>query len=396
MDRKNPAARRIPVCEPFLGGREWEYVKECLDTNWVSTAGGFVRRLEELATAYVGARHAVAAASGTAALHVALLVAGIEPGDEVLVPSLTFIAPANAVRYAGAWPVFIDVETAYAQMDPGRIADFIAGECRAAGGRLVHRATGRRVRGILPVDLLGHPADMDAILALAREHGLVVIEDATESLGGVYRAGGGARRCGALGHIACLSFNGNKIITCGGGGMILTDRQDWADRARYLTTQAKDDPVEFVHEHVGYNYRLTNLQSALGCAQFERLGEHVAAKRRIASAYRQALCGVPGLEVMGEAPWAESAFWMSAVRVTPERYGMDSRALLRRLATEGIETRPLWQPLHLSPAHRDAQRRTCPAAEDWYRRTLCLPCSVGLTPADQARVIAACKGGNAP
>src|SRR5262249_8783016 len=218
--------------------------------------------------------------------------------------------------------------------------------CRKQGGVLRNRSTGRRIAAILPVHILGHPVDMDPIVEAARGHRIPVIEDATESLGAEYRG----RTVGSLGDVACFSFNGNKIITTGGGGMIVTDHERWVHRARYLTTQAKDDPVEYVHTEVGYNYRLTNIQAAMGVAQMEQLDGYLAAKRRIAHEYAARLSSVQGLKPLGQAPWASSTFWMSAVLVDSETYGMDSRALMRRLEKKGIQTRPLWQPIHRSAA----------------------------------------------
>jgi len=268
----------VPLCVPEIRGNEWRYVKECLDTGWVSSVGAFVERFEKDMARQAGARHAVAAVNGTAALHVALLVAGVKPDDEVLVSTLTFIAPANAVRYAGAWPVFIDAEPDYWQMDPQRVADFLEKECRLEKGELRNRSTGRRVKAIIPVHILGHPVNIKPILELARKFSLLVIEDATESLGAKYEG----RPTGSLADMACFSFNGNKIITTGGGGMITTDNEAWARRAKYLTTQAKDDPVEYIHNEIGYNYRLTNMQAAMGCAQLEQLDDYVVKKRHIA------------------------------------------------------------------------------------------------------------------
>jgi perosamine synthetase len=302
---------------------------------------------------------------------------------------LTFIAPANAVRYVGAWPVFIDAEPRYWQMDVQKVADFLAHDCRYAHGALRNRHTGRRVSAILPVHVLGHPVDMDPLLAIAARYELQVIEDATEALGARYRGHAVGRPLGPGSHAACLSFNGNKLITTGGGGMIITDDEAFARRARYLTTQAKDDPVEYVHHEIGYNYRLTNLQAALGVAQLERLNGHVEAKRRIARGYAAALDGVPGLDKMREASWARSAFWMYTVLVHPRMAGVTSRRLLRLLADDGIQTRPLWQPLHLSAAHRGAYAVDCTIAERLHRQALSLPCSCGLSGEAQAAVVSA-------
>jgi perosamine synthetase len=373
----------IPLCVPEIRGNEWTYIKECLDTNFVSSVGPFVDRFEHDLAEYTGAKHAVATASGTAALHVSLIVAGIMPEDEVLVSTLTFIAPVNAIRYVGAWPVFVDAEPEYWQMDPQKVHDFLKDDCQRVDGELRNRHTGRRVRAIMPVHILGHPVDMDPIMALAREYNLIVIEDATESLGAKYKG----MMTGRIGHIACFSFNGNKIITTGGGGMIVTDNEAWARKSRYLTTQAKDDPLEFVHNEIGFNYRLTNLQAALGCAQLEKLNDYIAAKLRIADTYTRAFAGIPGLTTMCQANWADSIFWMYTILVDESLYGMDSRALMRKLADKGIQVRPLWQPGHLSPAHAGAYAVDCSVAERLNRDALSLPSSIGLTKNQAALVI---------
>jgi perosamine synthetase len=373
----------IPLSVPEIRGNEWAFVKECLDTGWVSSVGSFVERFEADMARATGTRFAVATVNGTAALHVALLVAGVKPDDEVLVSTLTFIAPANAIRYVGAWPVFVDADDATLQMDTALVAEFLERGCTARGGELFNRVTGRRVKAILPVHILGHPVDIDPLLGLARRFDLAVVEDATESLGATYKG----RRVGQLADIACFSFNGNKIVTTGGGGMIVTDREEWARKARYLTTQAKDDPVEFVHNEIGFNYRLTNVLAAIGVAQLELLPEYVEAKRRIAGRYAQALGNVPGLSLFSEAPWARSTFWMSMVRIDAGVFGADSRTLLKFLDEKGIQTRPLWQPLHLSSAHLRSIVLGGSVAERLNRDCLTLPCSVGLSGEDQERVV---------
>jgi perosamine synthetase len=373
----------IPLCVPEIRGNEWTYVKECLDTNFVSSVGPFVDRFEAELSAYVGTKYAVATSTGTAALHVSLLVAGIGAEDEVLVSTLTFIAPVNAIRYIGAWPVFIDAEAGTWEMDPQKVHDFLKSDCHRVDGELRNRHTGRRVRAIMPVHILGHPVDMDPIMALARQYDLLVIEDATESLGARYKG----TMTGHIGDIACFSFNGNKIITTGGGGMIVTDNEAWAHKAKYLTTQAKDDPLEFIHNEVGFNYRLTNLQAALGCAQLEQLNDYIAIKRQIADTYTKALGGIPGLTPMPQAPWAEGIFWMYTILVDPAEYGIDSREIMRKLAGTAIQARPLWQPGHLSPAHAGAHAVDCSVAERLNREALSLPSSVGLDAEDQQRVM---------
>ena len=382
-----PDAATVPLSVPEIGGNEWKYVKECLDTNWVSSAGPFVSRFEQSLANYVGAKHAVAAVNGTCAIHIALLVAGVQPDEEVLVPALTFIAPANAVRYAGAWHVFMDVEPDHWQLDPQKVADFVEQQCQWHDGKLVNKTTQRRVRAILPVHILGHPCDLDPLYEIANKYELVVVEDATESLGARYKA----RMLGSQSAIACFSFNGNKIITTGGGGMIVTANDAWAERARYLTVQAKDDPFEYVHNEVGFNYRLTNIQAALGCAQMEQIEAFVNRKREIAATYNRELQNVRGVGFMKEAPWAFSTSWLYTVRIDEQEYGSDSRTLLKQLNQNGVQSRPLWQPMHHSPAHKDSQSFKIEIADAVHRDAVSLPCSVGLTELDQERVISAIR-----
>lgn len=378
-------AGTVPLCIPFMAGNEWAYVKECLDTNFVSSVGPFVERFERALAERSGTRYAVATVNGTAALHVALRIVGVEAGDEVLVSTLTFIAPVNAIRYRSAIPVFVDAEPAYWQMDPEAVASFLRTKCQRRAGAVYNRESGRRVRAIMPVHILGHPVDMDPILALAREYGLPVVEDATESLGASYKG----RPVGSLGDVGCFSFNGNKLITTGGGGMLVTDDETLGRRARYLTTQAKDDAVEFVHGEVGYNYRLTNVAAAIGLAQMERLDDHLAAKRELAARYDAAFVELPGVATPSVAPWAVSAHWLYTLRIDAEEFGQGSRDLMAALERAGIQTRPLWQPAHLSPSQRDVPRQPCPAAEQLNRDALSLPSSVGLTAVEQDRVVRA-------
>jgi perosamine synthetase len=368
---------------PEIRGNEWRYIKEALDTNWVSSVGPFVDRFERVVAERVGVRHAVATVNGTAALHVALMVSGVQPDDEVIVSDLTFVAPVNAIRYVGGWPVFMDAEPDHWQMDPEAVSIFLKSECTRENGEVRNRVTGRRVTAILPVHILGQTVDMDPILDLAARYSLPIIEDATECLGATYHG----HPAGSMGNCGCFSFNGNKIITTGGGGMFVTDDEELARRVRYLTTQAKDDPLEMVHGAIGYNYRLTSIQAAMGCAQMELLDEYVAAKHRIAARYDAAFSELEGIEPMKSDPRVETIHWMYTVMVDEANYGMNSRALMRHLAAKGVQTRPLWQPMHLSPAHKEAQSRSCSVADGLFHHALSLPCSVGLHTGDQDRVI---------
>jgi perosamine synthetase len=379
-----PASRdEIALSIPDIGPREQELMAECMRSGWLAY-GPFVEAFEDAIATRLGARHAVALSSGTAALHLALLLSGVERDDEVLTSTLTFVAPANAIRYVNAVPAFIDAEGDYLQIDPDGLRSFLDA-CEETDRGLVNTLTGRRVSAVLPVHILGHPADLDAIRAISAEYGLPVIEDAAEGLGARLRG----RAVGALGDISCLSFNGNKIMTTAGGGVLATDDDATAARARYLATQAKDDPLEYVHGAVGFNYRMSNPHAALGCAQLERLDEFVAAKRRIAEQYAAGLGAVPGVTLPREATWAYSTYWMYTVLISPNEFGMSSRDLMHRLLDLGIQVRPLWQPLHRSPAHSGHAGQACEVADRLHAAGLSLPCSTSLTDEEQGRVIEA-------
>ena len=372
----------IPLHVPTIQGNEWKYIKECLDTNWVSSVGPYVDRFERGIADYVGTKYAVATVNGTAALHIALLVAGVQQDDEVLVSDLTFVAPVNAVRYIGAWPVFMDVDPLYWQMQPQKVVDFLEKECVWKNDALFNRTTGRQVKAIVPVHILGHPVDMDPILEAAKKYKLVIIEDATESLGAKYKG----QMTGTIGDIACFSFNGNKIITTGGGGMIVTDNKQWADRARYLTTQAKDDPLEYVHNEIGYNYRLTNVQAAMGVAQLEQLDRYISRKHEIAIHYNESFSSVSGITLMQQAPWAQSNFWLYTILIDDAVTGISSRQLLRELDKNKVQTRPLWCPMHMLPVYKDMLAYKIENVPAIYKQALSLPCSVDIKLADIDKV----------
>jgi len=332
---------------------------------------------------FIGAKNAVATVNGTAALHIALIAAGVQPEDEVLVSTLTFIAPVNAVRYVGAWPVFMDADPVCWQMDPAKVLEFVKKMCHWTSGELRNQETGRRVKAIIPVHVLGHPVDLDPILEVARKYDLVVIEDASESLGAKYKN----RMVGHLADIGCLSFNGNKIITTGGGGMILTDNDTWARKARYLTTQAKDDPVEYVHNEIGYNYRLTNVQAAIGVAQLERIEEFIEAKRSLAASYHQRLSHVTGVSLPMEAPWARSVFWLYTVLVNEVDYGTSSRKLIEYLGENAIQSRPFWMPAHRQKLYKGCEAYRIEVADRLYEQGVSLPSSVGISDEEMAKVV---------
>lgn len=379
------AAGMIPLSVPELRGNEAAYLQQCISGGWVSSVGPFVERFEREVAAYVGASHAVAMVNGTSALHLALVVSGVQPGEEVLVSNLTFIAPANAIRYAGARPVFIGSEETYWQIDPAKVREFLTTRCERRAEGVFNQATGRRIRALVAVHILGHPANLEALLAVTREFGLRLIEDCAEAIGTEYRG----RRVGTFGLLSAFSFNGNKVITCGGGGMLVTNDEALAKRARHLSTQAKSDPREYIHDAVGYNYRLTSLQAAVGVAQLEQLDGFLVRRREIAARYAAAFRDVAGLSFMREAVWAKSIYWLSTVLVNESRFGLDCRELMRRLEAAGIQTRPLWQPMHKSPAHADCESFGCEVDDHLAAQALSLPSSTSLRDADQDRVIAA-------
>jgi dTDP-4-amino-4,6-dideoxygalactose transaminase len=369
---------RIPLSEPCLDGNVRAYLDECLATNFVSSVGPFVTRFEETFAAYVGSRHAVACASGTAALHVAMRLLGIGPGDEVVVPTLTFVASANPVVYERATPLLVDAETATWNMDPALVIAEL--ERRARLGL-------RQPSAVEAVHILGHPADLAPLVEACARFGVPLIEDAAEALGARYLQGPLAgRHVGTVGRIGCFSFNGNKIITTGGGGMIVTDDEALARRAKHLTTQARLPGAEYRHDEVGYNYRLTNLAAALGVAQLERLPAFLAAKQEIAARYDRALAGRPGIAAPPRAPWARPSWWLYTATVDPAIHGRDRESLRVALGDRGIEARPIWTPLHLMPMFANAPRLGGAVAERLHAQGLSLPSSVALTAADQKRV----------
>ncbi len=375
----------IPLSVPQINGNEWKYLKQCLDTNWVSSAGPFVDKFESLIAEYIGAEFSVATNSGTSALHLALKVSGVKENDEVFVSTLSFIAPINAIRYVGAWPIFVDAEPKYWQMDPDRISDFINENCEVKSGRLYNKKTKRTISAILPVHILGHPCDMDAIMTIAKQYNLIVIEDASQSLGSTYKS----IPLGTIGDIGCFSFNGNKTVTCGGGGMLVTNNGVWADSVRHISTQARDHPIEYTHDQIGYNYRLTNLQAAVGCAQIEQIDTFLQAKRSIANKYNSSFADVDGITTMPTSSSAWHSYWLYTILIDESVFGKTSRQILSQLQSLDIQTRPLWQPIHKSKAHQTESIHECPIADRLAYQALSLPSSSSLDNKSQAQVIEA-------
>ncbi len=374
------SAGRIPLAEPTIGGNAAAYLQECLATNYVSSVGPFVERFEREFAASVGSRFAIACASGTAAIHLAFRALGVGPGDDVLVPTLTFVASANPVRYQGATPILVDAEPATLNLDPGLVVEEL--DRRARLGR-------RQLAAIEVVHLVGHPADMTPILEAADRHGVPVVEDASEALGAAYLDGALAgRQVGTIGRAGCFSFNGNKLLTTGGGGMVTTDDEALARRVRHLSTQARLPGRAYDHDEVGFNYRLTNLAAALGVAQLEELPALLGARRQIAARYDEALGSLPRVRPASRAAWANPSFWLYTARL-PGSPPAWRDTVLDRLAGEGIEARPIWTPLHLTRLYADAPRLGGATARGIFDEALSLPSSSSLTAGAQERVVAA-------
>jgi perosamine synthetase len=361
----------IPLSEPVISGNEWKYIKECLDTGWVSSVGNYVSKFEETITSYVGVKYAVATVNGTSALHVSLIACGVEPDDEIIVPTLTFVATVNVVKYCRAHPVFMDCRVDTLCIDIQKIIDFIQNECeQLKDGYTYNKKTKRRIKAVIPVHIFGHPVDMHGLMSICNIYNINIIEDATESLGSEYKG----EKTGSFGKSGCFSFNGNKIVTTGGGGMVVTNNKSYAEKIRHLTTQARSDSLEYDHDDIGYNYRLCNIQAAMGMAQMEKLEEFVGIKRKNALLYRKYLSDIDRVELLWEMSWAKSNFWFIALRI-PKTH---KKRMIKYLTSKNIQVRPVWKPIHTLPMYRDCQVYYIDVAIEAYERCINLPCSVNI------------------
>ena len=382
----------IPLSVPSLKGNEWQYVKECLDTEWVSSAGKYVELFEEKIADYTGAKFAVACVNGTSALQVSLHLAGAQIGDEVIIPALTFIAPVNAIAYNGANPVFMDADEYY-NIDVEKTIDFIQTQTSFQDGTTKNITTGKRISAIVPVHVWGNAVMLDELVPLCMERNIAVVEDASESLGSIYKEGNyKSKHTGTIGKLGCLSFNGNKIITTGGGGMILTDDRELADKTRYLITQAKDDPVRYIHNEIGYNFRLTNIQAALGVAQLEQLPGFLLRKKDIHQQYIKAVEKIHGLSMAAVPDYADNNHWMNLLQIDSKTYGENREEPMKRLEENGIQTRPVWGLNHLQKPYKNCQAYRIEKAEGLVNNSLCLPSSTNLSDEDLDNVIAQLNG----
>jgi len=350
----------IPLCIPEISGNEWKYIKECLDTNWVSSVGSYVDKFEKDFASYVKANRAVVTMNGTAALELALRSLGIGENDEVIIPSLTFISPVNTIRYVGAEPVFADVCRDTYVMDCDKIEELIT----------------EKTKAIMPVHIYGHPSDMNKIMQIANKHNLYVIEDATESLGSLYDG----KAVGTLGHIGCFSFNGNKLITTGAGGMLVTNDETLADKAKFLSTQTKvvTDNKAFYHPEVGYNYRMPNLLAAMGCAQLENIDKYINIKRKNAKKYNILLKDTKGITLPIEKACVQNVYWLYSI-VVEEDYPLTRDELIFKLKENGIESRPFFLPIHNMPPYKECRYGNLDITNELSAKGINLPSSVSLT-----------------
>ena len=364
---------KILLSVPHMSGNERRYIDEAFQSNWLSTVGPNLDALERSFEERFGLP-AVAVSSGTAAIHLGLRALGVGPGDEVFCSDLTFVASVNPVCYLGAKPVLIDSEPETWNMDPRLLA-------RALGERA--RAGGPLPKAVVVVHLFGQSADMDPILAVCARYGVAVFEDAAEALGSLYKR----RPAGTLGDAGVFSFNGNKIITATGGGMLLCRRPEMAAKARFWATQARDPGLAYEHSEIGYNYRMSNVLAGIGRAQLEVLEERVKARRGVAMGYREAFRDLTGIALMPQAPWGLHTNWLSCFLIDEGRFGCSRDELIGALAGAGVESRPVWKPMHLQPLYASAERYGGAVAEDLFRRGICLPSSSSLTDAEQDYVI---------
>lgn len=363
---------RIQLSAPHLSNEELPLVQEAFDTNWIAPLGPHVDAFEEELARVVDAGYACALSSGTAGLHLALLMLGVGAGDEVIVPTLTFVASANPVSYVGARPIFIDCDLESWNLDPGLLAEEL--QRRARNNQLP--------KAVISVDLYGQAADYDLITEVCANYGIPLVEDAAEALGATYRG----KPAGGFGTMAVLSFNGNKIITSGGGGMLVSNDRKWTDRARFLATQARDAAPHYQHSTIGYNYRLSNLQAAVGRGQLRVLRERVDARRANFAFYERELSGTPGISFMPEASYGRATRWLTCVQVDPQAFGATREDLRRAFERDNIEARPVWKPMHLQPVYAGCPVVGGSVAQHIFEHGLCLPSGSGLTESELERV----------
>jgi len=376
------ADKFIPLSVPNIVGNAEKYVLETIQTEWVSSVGSYVTKFEEEFAKYIGTKYAIAIVNGTAALHISLILSDVGQGDEVLMPNLTFVAPANAIKYCGASPIFLDSNWMDLGLDINKLEDFLNKETVFKDGYTINKTTKAKIKAIIPVHAQGYPVDMYPLLKLCDNCNITVIEDATESLGTEYKG----TRTGNFSSMACFSFNGNKIITSGGGGMIVTDDKPLAEKAKHLSTTAKTDPVEYHHDEIGYNYRMVNVLAALGLAQLEMIDEFVNIKRKNFDRYCNLLDKSVGFTMHTEPEYAKANYWMYCL-VKDEDNPINIFEMIPKFEENGVQVRPMWKLMTMLPMYSNCQSYNCDVSLDIYQRTLNIPCSTNLADEDMDRVI---------
>ncbi len=367
---------------PNISGNEWKYVKDCLDTGWVSSVGSYVDQFEKMMAEFVGTKYAVATSSGTTALHICLILQGVNENDYVIAPNVTFIATCNSIKYTGADPILIDVNIKNWQMDLDLLEEFLTHETEQRNGQCYYKKDGRRIPVIMPVHVLGNICDMDRLMALAKQHNLVVIEDSTEALGSTYKG----KHAGSFGLLGTFSYNGNKIITTGGGGMIVTDDEGLAKKAKHLTTQAKSDAFEYIHDEIGYNYRLTNVAAAMGVAQMEQLPSFVKRKHEIIALYKKELDGIGDIRFQEVSSDVSSNWWLPTIMTEKQR------DVLKILNDNKMQSRPFWVPMNQLRMFKDNIFYNKNDRSDFiYQLCLSVPCSTYVTDEEVLAVSAKIK-----
>jgi perosamine synthetase len=355
---------------PNMGGNELKYVTECITTGWVSSVGSYVDKFEQMSAEYAGTKYAVATSSGTTALHICLILAGVGQNDMVIAPNITFIATLNSIKYTSATPILIDTDAANWQMDLNILETFLQNETEQKDGVCFHKATGKRIPIIMPVHVLGNICDMDRLLAIAKQHNLVVIEDSTEALGSYYKG----KHAGSFGLMGTFSYNGNKIITTGGGGMIVTNDEVLAKKAKHLTTQAKSDPFEYMHDAIGYNYRLVNVAAAMGVAQMEQLPSFIARKKEIIAFYKKELAGIGDIKFQEVSDDVIPNWWLPTIFTTKQK------EVLKVLNDNKMQSRPFWVPMNQLPMFtNDIFVHDNDVSDFVYKHCLSIPCSTNIT-----------------
>lgn len=372
----------IPLSVPHLAGNEWKYVKDCLDTGWVSSVGAYVTQFENMVAEFAGAKYGVACVNGTNAIHIALVLAGVSQGDYVIVPNITFIASANAIKYTGANPILIDVDAQDWQMDLDVLESFLATKTVIKEDKCYLKADNRCISAILPVHVLGNIGDAEHLVQIAGKYKIEIVEDSTEALGSTFKG----KHAGTFGRIGTFSFNGNKIITTGGGGVIVTNDEEIAKKAKHLTTQAKADPFEYYHDEIGYNYRLVNILAAMGVAQMEQLPEFILKKKSIDAAYRKGLEGVGDIKFQKVSSAVNHNCWLVTIKTSR------SKELLAYLNNSKIQSRPFWIPMNQLPMFKDdIYVQNADVSKAVYENCLSIPSSVGITDSQLNEVIEAIK-----